>query len=261
MDNGVLPEDGELRLGPVVLPAGSRIVPVEGSGAPVAWATVQKVPDAGRLWSALSDLHPVTGLVPVLLSGSPGESFFFCRPADISELDHLDGAGVLASRWDDAMPSEEEEAAEPLCATMRAPFSRRFPGVALGEDAKLSMARVQEVLASLPPARLGLVAAGRPADVLPLVGWLATGQFQNPLPIAAVLRTWEARFGARLLEIGPGAEIRLLVERPPRSEKAAERVAAEHFAFCDECGGKGLKNVSEITPSLIDAPMWSFWWD
>ena len=74
-------------------------------------------------------------------------------------------------------------------------------------------------------------------------------------------QAWENRFGARLLAIGPGAEIRLLVHRPPRTIEAAEQIAAEHAAFCTECAGQGLRTVREIAPALLDAPVWTFWWD
>jgi hypothetical protein len=122
------------------------------------------------------------------------------------------------------------------------------------------MARLHEVLGSLPPARLGLIPAARPADVLPLAGWIPSDWPGLMLPTAAVLRSWEARFGARLLTIDP-SRIQLLAERPPRTAAAAERLAAEHFAFCDECGGQGLRYVSAIAASLVRAPVWTFWWD
>src|SRR5690242_14969359 len=80
-------------------------------------------------------------------------------------------------------------------------------------------------------------------------------------PVAAVLRSWEARFGARLTAVGPGGQITLLVERPPRTTEAAQAVAAEHFAFCDECAGQGLRDIPGITASLVNAPTWTFWWD
>ncbi len=269
MANGTLPEDGEARLGPVVLPAGKRLHAVDDSGTTVAWVTTEPVADAGRVWSALSDLHTETGLWPVLFPGAAGDITGLLRgPPGIAELDQLDAAQVLASMWAGSLPPAEEELrpaeegqGEPSSADLRAPFGREFPGLAPAEGARLSMARLYEALASLPSARLGLVAASRPADVLPLVGWSATDRFQTPLPVAAVLRSWEARFGARLLQVGPGAEIRLLVERPPASREAAQRVAAEHFVFCDECGGKGLRRVAEITDSLVNAPIWTFWWD
>jgi hypothetical protein len=52
-----LPADGELRLGPVTLPAGQRLFTF--APEPVVWATNQPVPEPGRLWSQLSGLLPV----------------------------------------------------------------------------------------------------------------------------------------------------------------------------------------------------------
>jgi len=231
MATDTLPEEGELRLGAVMLPLGRRIVPQAGPGEPVAWVTTQPVPDPGLVWSALSDAYLETGLVPVVLTdGEKDEDFFFSAPDDLAELDHLDAADVLG--------------------TQLAPH----------EAGKLSMAECQQVLGALSPAPIGLVPARRPADVLPTVGWRTTGRFPTSLPIAAVLRSWEARFGARLLDVGPGAQIRLLVERPPRGMEAAERVAAEHFAFCDESAGQGLHDIAGIAASLVNAPVWTCWW-
>jgi Domain of unknown function (DUF4253) len=234
---------------------------VDGQGEPVAWVTTEPVPDAGRVWSALWDAHEQTGLVPVLLTDSEkDEDFFFYSPADLTALDHLDAAAVLAELWERTMLSDEEEDSDHLAA-IRGPFSTEFPGLAPREDTTLSMAQLYEVLRSLPAAPIGLVPARRAADVLPTVGWCPTDRFQTPLPIAAVLRSWEARFGARLLTVGPGAQIQLLVERPPRTTEAAQAIAAEHFAFCDECAGQGLRDIPGITASLVNAPTWTFWWD
>ena len=54
---------------------------------------------------------------------------------------------------------------------------------------------------------------------------------------------------------------RLLVSRPPRTLEAALPLAAEHKAFCSECGRRGLTNVSLIADALVDVPFWDFWWD
>lgn len=261
MTTDSLPEEGELRLGAVMLPAGRRVAPEGGPGEPVAWVTAEPVPDPGLAWSALSDARQQTGLVPILLtSDEKGENYFFYGPNDASQLDDLDAAEILAGLWERRMPSDDEEDGDHLAA-VRGPFSGVFPGLAPPEDTRLSMAQLHEAIRSLPAAPIGLVPAARPADVLPAVGWLATDQFQTTLPIAAVLRSWEARFGARLLAVGPGARIRLLVERPPRTTEAAQAVAAEHFAFCDECAGQGLRDIPGITASLVNAPTWTFWWD
>ena len=132
---------------------------------------------------------------------------------------------------------------------------------------------LRQTLSSLRLARIGLIPARRPADALPATGWFTFDDVLGypPFPpdpvypavwIAAVLRSWEDRFGARLLNIGPGAEIRLLVQRPPRSPDAARRVAAEHWAFADECDGCGRGDITEITAALLRQPaLWQFWWD
>jgi hypothetical protein len=73
--------------------------------------------------------------------------------------------------------------------------------------------------------------------------------------------SFEDRFGATLLKLGPGAVRRLLVHRPPRTLEHASRIAAEHSVFCDECAGQGLREALAIAAALIGAPIWTFWWD
>ena len=108
-------------------------------------------------------------------------------------------------------------------------------------------------------------AASRPADLLAVIGWNITDAWDSALPVCAVLRSWEDRFGARLLQIGPSAEIRLLVDRPPGTTAAAQGIAAEQWAFCstwiDQDSEAELTAISEITPRLLNAPIWGFWWD
>jgi Domain of unknown function (DUF4253) len=228
-----LPVDGELRLGPVTLPAGQRLFTF--APEPVVWATNQPVPEPGRLWSQLSALLPVTG------------------------LDQLDPADVLAHGWGSYLSEDQDEES----AAEIAPFTWQFPGLAAPEHTRLGEAELQRALGSLPPARIGLVPATRPADVLAVLHWVTTDQYPDPLPLSAVLRSWEDRFGARLLEVGDAA-IKLFAERPPHDLEAAWHVAAEHYAFCDECAGHtGLARttIPEIAPALVNSAVWSFWWD
>jgi hypothetical protein len=265
MTAGDLPEDGAAQVGPVPLPRGKRVLAASGSGQPVAWATSEPVPDAGMAWLALSDLHRESGLVPILITGldddgtRPWDDGEFGDPADVAQLDRMNAALVLETAWRDSLGSEEEEPEHPVAE--RAPFSRQFPGLAPSGDSPLTAAELRAVLAALSPARLALVPARRPADVLPLIGWRGvTNRWDDATPVAAVLRSWEARFGARLLQVG-FADIQVLAERPPRDQDAAQRLAAEHYAFCDECGEDGLRAVSDIAARLRESPVWSFWWD
>jgi hypothetical protein len=265
MAMGDLPQDGELRLGQVSLPKGRRISSSRDSGEAVIWATTKAVPNAGRMWLALSDARPRTGLVPILLS--PTEEFqgFFENPPSIAELDHMDITGLLRMMWDGKFQHHETCGDGPRLRQQRAPFSRDFPGLASREDTPLSSDRLDLALTSLSPARIGLIPASRPADAIAVIGWSPFDPRYYPLPnplwIAAVLRSWEDRFGAQLLTVGHGAKVQLLVKRPPRDPNAAQHVAAEHVVFCDECEGRGLRDISDISVSIINAPIWTFWWD
>lgn len=273
-----VPEDGELQIGPVGLPAGRRIHARHGSGRPVAWTTTRPVPEAGRVWAALSEAHAQSGLVPFLLSGivpgsteRPWDTQEFRDPENVTGLNRLDAVALLREWWDSETTEagdeedegyEEDEDFARYLAEALLPFSRRpFPGLAPAEDHQLSSDRLGEVLSTLGPARVGLVPAGRPADALPMLGWDgAANSLDSTLPIAAVLRSWEDRFGARLLRVG-FAEISVLAQRPPRTLESAQRLAAEQWAFCDECAGEGLRDIPRITASLMSSPAWTFWWD
>jgi hypothetical protein len=272
MVTGVLPEDGPVQVGPVGLPAGRRQY-ADDDGQLVAWVTVDPVPDAGLTWQALSAAQAGTGLVPVLLQPAPDDDgppyFGFSQPVDVAWLDQLSAEDVLAANW----TSEFEDS---RAAASRAPFGDRFPGLAPAGSEPIPAAELGRALSALPPAHLGLVRARRPADVPAVVGWSVFGiDFYNPddppsegfsprgvrsLQIGAVLRSWETRFGARLLRIGGDAVLQVLVERPPHTPELARRVAAEQYAFADEVTGTD-DTVMSIATRVSGTPIWQFWWD
>ena len=269
------PADGEVRLGPLLLPAGKRIFG-HMAAEPLLWATSDPVPDVGQVWLALHDMRQETGLVPILLSGVSGSTHppwrgDQLRPWDtgeleqcpLSEVDQLEPGEVLATSWADSLDLDNDD---PDQLEVIAPFSLQFPGMAPAQAEELSRAERANALTWFRPARVGLVPARRPADVLALVGFNGTvNRYQTPAQFTAVLRSWEERFGSVLVEVGFD-HIRLLVQRPPRTRQAAEAVAAEHWAMCDEFWPTGppdyaLTTVGEIAAYIKDAPYWGFWLD
>ena len=111
-----------------------------------------------------------------------------------------------------------------------------------------------------------LAAVARPADVLALVGYNGTvNRYGTPELLSAVLRSWEDRFGAVLLEVGFN-HIRLLARRPPRILRDAQAVAAELWPICNEFWpidryGTAICEIASIAECILDIPIWSMWWD
>lgn len=264
-----LPDDGPTRVAGVELPAGRRWCAPPAPGAPSAsdpvfWATDGAVDQAGEVWLELSKRRPDTDLVPLLLTGHPddpqrpwgtGELY----PEDVRVIDQLEAAAVLYQRWNLDVPGEEADDED--VHDLLEPFNRLFPGLALKERKKLPEAELADTLKMILPARIGLVVAARPADALAVMGWIgAANYYDDPTPVAAVLRSWEDRFGATLIGVGFDS-IRLLVERPPRTEASALAVAVEHFALCPDIVRQDAGSLRAHAERLIDAPVWTFWWD
>ncbi|GAB3295517.1 DUF4253 domain-containing protein [Parasphingorhabdus pacifica] len=109
--------------------------------------------------------------------------------------------------------------------------------------------------------RLALVPAQHGADVLAVLGWSgAANHVSRTAGLSAMLRSWENRFGARLLRLGPD-RVDVSVSAPPQEAEHARAVAAEHWAFCPD-------RIMQESGSLIDHAneirgrrTWSFWWD
>lgn len=276
MSVGVVPDDGQFRLVPLcVWGTGRQLRTPEGK--PVAWIS-DYAQSAGSCWAELAEKAGETGLQPFLLgflerrpfetippfgdtrpwdSGEAGRD-----PVDPGDVDALDPAALLVRRWE--WPDEDELAADEQCreaiTAMFAPFGAEFPGLAPATTAEIDPELRRRALHQYTrPARVGLVPAGRPADILACLGWDRGNNDISAAELSAVLRSWEDRFGARLFRVG-FAEIRLLVSRPPRTLEEALPIAAEHMVFSDTSHAE-CTYVSDIAAAIVDNPFWDFWWD
>ena len=270
-----IPADGPVRLGSVQLPEGRQLSDCyTDPPLPLLWATKYPVPDAPRVWQVLTGMHHDTGLVPILLGfmggwhdGRPWDEGELDARCDLAAVDQLDAASVLAQAWAGKAPAAEEYESEPeFFADWFPPAGSEFPGLAPGQDQALSEAELDRALRWFGPARIGLVPAARPADVLALVGFNGTvNGYDTPELLSAVLRSWEDRFGAVLTEVGLD-HIRMLVRRPPRTLADAQAVAAELLIMCDEFWpidrpGIAVCDVRGVAEHTLRIPIWSLWWD
>lgn len=267
-----LPEDGPLAIGNVELPAGRRLrgdpkyAPrgVAAIDQAVLWATVDPVDWAGRSVYWLRQDAAALNLVPVMLHGldddpkRPWDSGEF-SPGDPRRAVLVDVAGELAHAWSENVEGDEEDEAQRLAPL--SPFGKKFPGLARQLVRWTDVRSDGDVLDQMRRRRVALVAAERPADILAAVGWAgAANVHEDPALLSAVLRSWEVRWYARLVEIG-FATLTLTVGNPPRDEKTALALAAEHFALCPDNVWQGSETIQAYARGLLDSRTWSFWWD
>ena len=240
------------------------------SGPEVAWVTDEPQQGPGRVWRELSRARARTGLVPVLLADEPPLEWGDDQQ-DPSAAESVRLEEVFTGLWEFRLPMTPEERMDPFFTAQLAPFGSQFPGLAPPEQVKLdpvwltwAVDGLESVYGGPEAARIGLVPAVRPADVPAVLGWFppvgareSDTEAEDIIRLVAVLRSWEDRFGATLLQLGPSAVLRVLAARPPATIEAAIALAAEHWAFCDGLGD----TVQEIAAALMATPIWSFWWD
>ncbi|MFE6835485.1 DUF4253 domain-containing protein [Streptomyces sp. NPDC057705] len=239
---------------------------------PLLWVSDEAV-GVGALAAARSPALAAAGLQAVLFQGRRGlERWWQDRefvPERMSDPDDHHVEPVLREFWSRVVPDPEEGVeGEELIA----PFGRDWPGLAEsgpagGPDADPEAAACEladELIGSgcLPSPRLALVPAARGADVPTALGWGGPTNHENDTArISAVLRSWEDRFGARVVALGFD-ELHVSVAVPPRTLVRSLPVAAEHFAFAPDNIWQGSGTLRAYTDEAVTgAAHWGFWWD
>ncbi len=104
-------------------------------------------------------------------------------------MDGIDPAVILAQSWAGSLDPEDDD---PEQAEMVAPISFQFPGLAPRQDEASTRSELARAVGSLAAARIGLVPARRPTDVLAVVGYNGTvNRYGTPAILSAVLRSRE----------------------------------------------------------------------
>ncbi|WP_151484705.1 DUF4253 domain-containing protein [Streptomyces albicerus] len=240
------------------LPPGTLLdTTIEGSwGEPLLWRA--DAPAAPGDWLRLTSARRTAGLHPVLIGGrahsEPHPDKWELDPDLASYPGDHDAEEVLAELWEDSAQEDSD-----------------WPGLATaGPPAADPDARAAEVTDSLvggtgwlKEPRLALVPARRSADIPAAIGWCGSVNLTNDVaPLCAVLRSWEDRFGIRVVAL-TFDELVVSVAAPPRTLAEAEAIAAEHYAFCpdniDQSSHGSLRAYAER--EVLGAHAWQFWWD
>ncbi|MGA4957842.1 DUF4253 domain-containing protein [Streptomyces lavendulocolor] len=203
-------------------------------------------------WARLLPARDATGMQPVLLTETQ-----FLHPSQVADPDDHDPATTLADLWQ--LAQEEDDDASPE------PWPGLAPPVPGGTDPEDAAARTAAELAGdedwLKGTRGALVPARRSADILAVLGWGGAAAHADAVRLSAVLRSWEDRFGIRLVGLGPDL-LTVSVAAPPRTMADALAVAAEHLAFCPDGVRDDYASLhAYAAEEVLDRQDWTFWWD
>ncbi|MGW0836602.1 DUF4253 domain-containing protein [Streptomyces prunicolor] len=271
----------------MVFPLPDELSPLSGRfesrGEVEVWFSDELPEDLVELWPRLLESAEVTGLYP-----------FICwrddpyQVQDLSEVDAIRLDDVLAAdfveyrrrrlpNWSnpaaggDVLPDPDDDDPEDFGSWPHDPGPpfESWPGLAVGgvgTGAGVSAAEVggwavEELLGDEPfvhTCQLALVPARRSADVPAIVGWAA----EAPVPlVCALLRSWEERFGARVVS-GFGGALTVSVARPPLDVPHAGQLALEHvLSTADNIVDDPPTPFPEYANGLVGRHQWRFWWD
>jgi hypothetical protein len=264
-----------------VLPPG-RFLP---DGSPTMWQSDEPVADVLDLWDRCErSAAATTGIWPVvsgLFLHGPIRPQRLRKPAGLGAVDvesRLEATwrALRASQLSGFDPTgypEDLDDVEELIESARErwehgwPPYEEWPGLApAAPGSGLDAAEVhREVLTYiLRPigvhpggGHLALVRAERPADIPAVMAWDAEAPHEF---LSALLRSWEDRFGARVVGF-EGATIHVSVARPPATAADAGLVAMEHMLLGDDNHPSGDLNFANYAESLTGERHWFFWWD
>ncbi|MFF3977907.1 DUF4253 domain-containing protein [Streptomyces sp. NPDC001828] len=230
------------------LPPGRVIGPAAG---PLLWYADD--PATPEDWARLAPARRAAGLHPVLLGGQAELAEWELAPEEMSYPGDHDAEDVLEEFWAAYAEGELGLGAEDWPGLAEAPEPRADPD---RRAAEVAAAATSE--GHLKGARAALVPARRSADVPAALGWHGSANHENDVArLCAVLRSWEDRFGARVVGLSPD-RLTVSVATPPTDGDEALVLAAEHFAFCPDAIATDLAEHAE---SLRESASWTFWWD
>lgn len=250
------------------LPAG-RLVDATVDGAwhePLLWLADEQ-PDGGT-WQSLLPAR-AAGLHPVLIAHERGgPEGWDLDPESMSYPGDHDAEEVLAEFWAGEASHDEEDPDAGEDDDESLPGG--WPGIATagegGADPDERAAEVTEAMVDfdvLDEPRIALVHARRSADIPAAIGWTGPLNHENDVArLCAVLRSWEDRFGIRVVALGFDT-LTVSVAAPPRTPEEAMAVAAEHYAFCPDNVTQGWSESLEeyAAKEVLDRERWTFWWD
>jgi len=241
---GVIAEVGD-----DLLPGG-ELIRDRRSGEGLFWLS-PPLDHAGRRWVELNSSQSPEGFSAALIQPSrfddrqPWWTVCWADPGDVTLLSSATLTGIQEN-----LPHLNL----PLVSLLVIPQPLKSPLIPFPED---QFDHAIDDLGS--QRRIGLFPVSRPADIPCCTGWGSLGwqYFDVPPSVYAslVLRSWEERIGAKMLEFGP-CHLVLATREHPGTDADAQVIGDELMRFAPE--GFDDRDLAEL---VLTSPTWTFWWD
>jgi hypothetical protein len=234
---------------------------------------------AVKLWTALRDCFDRTGIWPIIRGDLTDDEEFEHDPQ--ATLAAVPGGSIrqlLAPRWREELenlqtflpgkfqPTDNlEEFARQVDASGIHSFSESAeadPPWPDASDRAISINSVTDAGTQKPlrTVRFALIELTHPYEAPAYLGFGGWNAAPLPHEIVAVLREWGTEYGAVPIAI-TGDVLECIVDRPPQTQEAAFKLAAEQYIFCDDIVGQGTQTVRRLAMEIWRSPTWFFWWD
>ena len=275
------PSGASIGLTERALPPG-RIVGVSGAG-PLYWVS-EGAPGAADVAAARAGFA-VTGLWPLLVDVGGSTTvveggahvghervFHWLGEGRPSNPADIDPERWLAEQWQELIAENEaNDCFEPEeRVSGLAPARTSWPGLAAADaptsgsaaDADACADAMTQVLLGndwLEQPRMALIPAASGSDAL-IAARCTLAEIWDVAGHAAVFRSWEQRFGARVIALRSDT-LFASVAAVPVQQSSAAHIACEHFAFAPDNVLQNSDSFPEYVADLVDSKLWSFWWD
>lgn len=211
---------------------------------------------AMRWWRRLRDVHPRTGLWPILIDDAvPAWFTENAEPVDLAQTlasaEGIDGAALLKSWGEQRMRIWGPDLSATTIAELRG--GQPWPAGPYRPCDDYGTGQDEHTVVLVPVQECWQTAA-----VMACPGW---NSYPSPDEHCAIMRYWWRKYGAEPVALGE-ATARFEVARPPATRAEALALALEYMVYND-----GYYDIyradclTDLAASLAGAHSWYAWWD
>ncbi|HXE51531.1 MAG TPA: DUF4253 domain-containing protein [Tepidisphaeraceae bacterium] len=108
--------------------------------------------------------------------------------------------------------------------------------------------------------RFALIPTSKGWEVPAYLGFGGWNECPDDAVQCAVFKYWHDRWGSEIVVVTNDV-IEAQVKHPVASRADALALANEQYEFCEDIVSQGTGTLSKLAASLLNAPLWFFWWD